>query len=105
VDDQIREEDVWTALATVYDPEIPVAPVIPALISSVRIDQQAERASIETTLTARGSGVGPVVLGAVADGLRLAGNVAEVKVDLVFDPPWSGGMMSEEAKLETGLFF
>ncbi|MEX1056679.1 MAG: putative Fe-S cluster assembly protein SufT, partial [Natronospirillum sp.] len=32
-------------------------------------------------------------------------NVKRVKVELVFDPPWNREMMSEEAQLETGMFF
>ncbi|MDY3198154.1 MAG: putative Fe-S cluster assembly protein SufT [Pseudomonadaceae bacterium] len=105
VDDQIREEDVWTALGTVYDPEIPVDLVNLGLIYSVRIDQQAKRVNIAMTLTAPGCGMGPVLVGDVEYRVRLVPNVAEVKVDLVFDPPWSRDMMSEEAQLETGLFF
>src|SRR5690606_28023137 len=102
---QIRDEDVWTALGTVYDPEIPVDLVNLGLIYSVRIDQQAKRVNIAMTLTAPGCGMGPVLVGDVEYRLRLVPNVAEVKVDLVFDPPWSRDMMSEEAQLGAGLFF
>ncbi|WVM91084.1 hypothetical protein UMZ34_20550 [Halopseudomonas pachastrellae] len=57
------------------------------------------------TLTAPGCGMGPVLVGDVEYRVKLVPNVDEVKVDLVFDPPWQRDMMSEEAQLETGMFF
>lgn len=104
-DELIREEDVWTALKTVYDPEIPVDLVNLGLIYSVAIDQQAKRVDISMTLTAPGCGMGPVLVGDVEYRVRRVPNVETVHVDLVFDPPWSRDMMSEEAQLETGMFF
>jgi metal-sulfur cluster biosynthetic enzyme len=61
--------------------------------------------TIEMTLTAPGCGMGPVLVGDVEYRVKLVPNVEEVKVDLVFDPPWQRDMMSEEAQLETGMFF
>ncbi|WVM93090.1 putative Fe-S cluster assembly protein SufT [Halopseudomonas pachastrellae] len=104
-DDQIREEQVWEALKTVYDPEIPVDLVNLGLIYRVAVDQQAHKVTIEMTLTAPGCGMGPVLVGDVEYRVKLVPNVDEVKVDLVFDPPWQRDMMSEEAQLETGMFF
>ncbi|QIB52220.1 putative Fe-S cluster assembly protein SufT [Pseudomonas sp. OIL-1] len=104
-DDQIREEQVWEALGTIYDPEIPVDLVNLGLVYSVKIDQQAKRVDIEMTLTAPGCGMGPVLVGDVEYRVQRVPNVETVKVDLVFDPPWSRDMMSEEAQLETGMFF
>ena len=57
------------------------------------------------TLTAPACGMGPVLVGDVEYRVRKVPNVASVKVDLVFDPPWRRDMMSEEAQLETGMFF
>ena len=104
-DGQIREEQVWEALKTVYDPEIPVDLVNLGLIYRVAVDQQAHKVTIEMTLTAPGCGMGPVLVGDVEYRVKLVPNVDEVKVDLVFDPPWQRDMMSEEAQLETGMFF
>ena len=104
-DDQIREEQVWEALKTVYDPEIPVDLVYLGLIYRVAVDQQAHKVTIEMTLTAPGCGMGPVLVGDVEYRVKLVPNVDEVKVELVFDPPWQRDMMSEEAQLETGMFF
>ncbi|UJJ31450.1 putative Fe-S cluster assembly protein SufT [Halopseudomonas maritima] len=104
-DDQIREEQVWEALKTVYDPEIPVDLVNLGLVYAVEVDQSARKVTIEMTLTAPGCGMGPVLVGDVEYRVKLVPNVDEVKVDLVFDPPWQRHMMSEEAQLETGMFF
>jgi metal-sulfur cluster biosynthetic enzyme len=60
---------------------------------------------IQMTLTAPGCGMGPVLVGDVEQRVKLVPNVQKVHVELVFDPPWSREMMSEEAQLETGLFF
>jgi len=104
-DELIHEEQVWTALKTVFDPEIPVDLVNLGLIYAVNIDQQSRRVDITMTLTAPGCGMGPVLVGDVEYRVRLVPNVEQVNVELVFDPPWSREMMSEEAQLETGMFF
>lgn len=104
-DERIQEEQVWEALRTVYDPEIPVDLVNLGLIYDVAVDQVARKVTIQMTLTAPGCGMGPVLVGDVEYRVKLVPNVDEVKVDLVFDPPWQRHMMSEEAQLETGMFF
>ncbi|MEM6775528.1 MAG: putative Fe-S cluster assembly protein SufT [Pseudomonadota bacterium] len=102
---EIDETQVWQALRTVFDPEIPVDLVNLGLIYSVDIDRDAGRVTVAMTLTAPGCGMGPVLVGDVEHRLRLVPNVQDVKVELVFDPPWSRDMMSEEAQLETGMFY
>ena len=57
------------------------------------------------TLTAPSCGMGPVLVSVVKYRSALVPNVKDVKVELLFDPPWSREMMSEEAQLETGMFF
>lgn len=104
-DDRIDEAQVWQALHTVYDPEIPVDLVNLGLIYRVEIDQARGRVEIDMTLTAPGCGMGPVLVGDVEHRVALVPNVREVAVQLVFDPPWQREMMSEEAQLETGMFF
>ncbi len=104
-DGSIDVDQVWEALHTVYDPEIPVDLVNLGLIYTVNIDQAAGRVDIRMTLTAPGCGMGPVLVGDVEYRVALVPNVKQVKVELVFDPPWHREMMSEEAQLETGMFF
>ena len=55
------------------------------------------------TLTAPGCGMGPSMVADVERKLSQVPNVDEVKIDLVFDPPWNNEMLSDEAKLELGL--
>lgn len=104
-DDKIIEDQVWQALHTVYDPEIPVDLVNLGLIYSVNIDQDNARVDITMTLTAPGCGMGPVLVGDVEYRVAQVPNVRKVEVELVFDPPWHREMMSEEAQLETGMFY
>lgn len=104
-DGQISEAQIWEALHSVFDPEIPVDLVNLGLIYRVDIDQQAGRVEIDMTLTAPACGMGPVLVGDVEHRIALVPNVEQVVVNLVFDPPWDREMMSEEAQLETGMFF
>lgn len=105
VNDQIIEEQVWQALGTVFDPEIPVDLVNLGLIYTVKVDQLAKQVDIQMTLTAPACGMGPVLVGDVEYRVRKVPNVKAVKVELVFDPPWQRHMMSEEAQLQTGMFY
>lgn len=104
-DGKIHEEQVWQALETVYDPEIPINLKSLGLIYQVVIDQEEGKVMIEMTLTAPGCGMGPVLVGDVKYRVALVPNVKSVEVELVFDPPWGRHMMSEEAQLETGMFY
>jgi probable FeS assembly SUF system protein SufT len=104
-DGRISEAQIWEALHTVYDPEIPVDLVNLGLIYTMTIDQDQGRVEITMTLTAPGCGMGPVLVGDVEYRVAMVPFVREVSVDLVFDPPWNREMMSEEAQLETGMFF
>jgi len=105
VNEQIIEEQVWQALGTVFDPEIPVDLVNLGLIYSVKVDQATKQVDIQMTLTAPACGMGPVLVGDVEYRVRKVPNVKSVKVELVFDPPWQRHMMSEEAQLQTGMFY
>lgn len=104
-DGHIHEEQIWQALETVFDPEIPVNLRSLGLIYSLKVDQHTGKVTIEMTLTAPGCGMGPVLVGDVKHRVSLVPNVESVEVELVFDPPWHREMMSEEAQLETGMFF
>ncbi len=104
-DGNISEQQVWDALETIFDPEIPINLVSLGLIYKVSIDQQSASVDIDMTLTAPGCGMGPVLVGDVEYRVAMVPHVKNVNVELVFDPPWSREMMSEEAQLEAGLFF
>lgn len=99
------EDQVWAQLHTVYDPEIPVNVVDLGLIYSCKIEGEAGNylVNIEMTLTAPGCGMGPVIVEDVKEKALSVPGVSEVEVELVFDPPWDQGMMSDVAKLELGI--
>lgn len=104
-DNQIHEDQVWQALDSIYDPEIPISIHSLGLIYGVEIDGAKQVVLVKMTLTAPGCGMGPVLVSDVEYRVGKVPNVKQVKVDLVFDPPWTREMMSEEAQLEAGLFF
>jgi len=102
---EVSEEQVWQALDSIFDPEIPISLVSLGLIYGVDIEQAAGAVAVRMTLTAPGCGMGPVLVSDVEYRVAKVPNVLSVKVELVFDPPWAKEMMSEEAQLEAGLFF
>jgi probable FeS assembly SUF system protein SufT len=104
-DGTISEEQVWAALSMVYDPEIPVNIVSLGLVYEMSIDQDAGEVKVNMTLTAPGCGMGDVLVDDVERRLAEVPHVQSSRVNMVFDPPWHRDMMSEEALLETGLFF
>lgn len=98
----VDEAHVWHALHSVYDPEIPVNIADLGLIYAVRVED--DKVDIDMTLTAPGCGMGPVLIEEVKDRVRQVPNLIDVEVALVFEPPWSRDMMTEEAQLELGVF-
>ena len=97
---------VWRQLKTCYDPEIPVNIVDLGLVyeCDVTKNEDATRTvDIKMTLTAPGCGMGEVLVQDVRDKVEIVPTVARVNVELVFDPPWNHTMMSDEARLQTGM--
>jgi len=103
-DGRVDSEQVQQALASVFDPEIPVNVVDLGLIYDVVVDRDSGSIEIRMTLTAPGCGMGDVLVAEVERRVSTVPCVTGVSVELVFDPPWSRDMMSEEAQLELGLF-
>ncbi len=105
-DGSVREADLNTALGTIFDPEIPVNILDLGLVYGCDVIRRQDKnvVQVRMTLTAPNCGMGPVLVGDVEDRLAKVPNVDEVEVALLFDPPWSRDMMTEEAQLELGLF-
>jgi len=101
-DGSVDPAHVQQALESVYDPEIPVNIVALGLIYGSQIS--AGQVTLQMTLTAPGCGMGPVLVEEVRDRVGSAPNVTDVTVELVFEPPWSREMMSEDAQLELGVY-
>ena len=107
-DDDV-EKLVWQQLRTCFDPEIPINIVELGLVYSADVKADPEhpgqrRVDVELTLTAPGCGMGEILVDDVRSKLEMIPTVAEADVELVFDPPWNRNMMSDAARLETGMF-
>ncbi len=107
--DASLEELVWKQLATCYDPEIPINIVDLGLVYECDItalDHDAgNKIEVKMTLTAPGCGMGDFLVQDVRGKLERLPTVSSVDVELVFDPPWSQEMMSEAARLQTGMYY
>lgn len=101
------EQLLWEQLKTCYDPEIPVNIVDLGLVYRCEIENNPEGervVSVQMTLTAPGCGMGDILVDDVRSKLEMVPTVSQVDVELTFDPPWNQSMMSEVARLETGMF-
>ena len=90
--------DLIAALKTVYDPEIPVDIYELGLIYKVDLDDDRNLV-VDMTLTAPGCPVAGEMPGWVENAVRSVEGIQDVTVNMVFDPPWSAEMMSEEAQV------
>ena len=103
----VDEAQVWEALKNCFDPEIPVNIVDLGLVYDVHavdLDDGGNAVEITMTLTAPGCGMGPFIVDDVRAKALEVENVTEVNVELTFEPPWDRSMMSDEAKLQLGMF-
>lgn len=102
---ELREEMIWAQLKTVRDPEIPVNIVDLGLIYGLSIEpaENGKRINLRMTLTAPGCSMSDVIKREIEYKLARLPEVREVRVEIVFDPPWSPAKMSEAAKLAMGL--
>lgn len=105
-DEEFREL-AWDQMRTVYDPEIPINIVELGLVYECLITRKdgdgARSIDVKMTVTAPGCGMGEILVEDVREKLKILPTVEKVNVELVFDPPWNQGMMSEAARLEAGL--
>lgn len=100
------EQKVWDQLKSVYDPEIPINIVDLGLIYACKIkplEQGQYKIEIQMSMTAPGCGMANVLKADVENKLARLPDVTDVRVEVVFDPPWHTGRMSEAAKLQLGL--
>jgi probable FeS assembly SUF system protein SufT len=98
---------VWEQMKTCFDPEIPINIVDLGLIYECSISSLAngqKEVNIKMTLTAPGCGMGGVLVEDVKEKIEAIPAVENAAVELVFDPPWNQNMMSEAAKLQTGMY-
>jgi len=96
------KEQVIKAVKTVYDPEIPVDIYELGLIYEIKVESPAE-VSVKMTLTSPACPSAMSLPSEVEDKIRVMANVKDVKVQVVWDPPWEPSKMSEAARLELGM--
>jgi FeS assembly SUF system protein len=94
---------IVSAISTVYDPEIPVNIWELGLVYDIQVDA-AGVAGIRMTLTAPGCPAAQSLPVEVAEKVKAVHGVADAKVEIVWEPPWSKDRMSEAARLQLGLW-
>ena len=93
--------NVRDVLKNVYDPEIPINVVDLGLIYDVQVDEG--NVAVAMTLTAPGCGMGPFIAQQAEWAISEIDGVEDVEVEMVFDPPWSPEMISEDGKKLLGI--
>ncbi|HAJ00799.1 MAG TPA: aromatic ring hydroxylase [Dehalococcoidia bacterium] len=99
--DELTAEAVLETLKTVYDPEIPVNVVDLGLVYDVQVKEKD--VYVQMTLTFPGCGMGPFIAQQAEWAIQDLEGVEEVEIELVFDPPWSPDLISEEARSQLGI--
>ena len=101
MDPKALEKEIVQALKTVFDPEIPVDIWELGLIYSLDVDPEG-KVLVKMTLTAPACPAAGELPGQVEAAVRSVSGVTDAKVELVWEPPWSKDMMSEDAKYRLG---
>lgn len=99
------EDEIREALKQVYDPEIGLDIVNLGLIYEIARDEEGGLVTVRHTLTSPGCPLGPIIQGQTHAALKKLPGINDVKLELVWEPPWDPHTMcSEEAKMELGIF-
>jgi metal-sulfur cluster biosynthetic enzyme len=97
----LTQDTVLEALKDVYDPEIPVNVVDLGLVYDCSVDDGD--VSVKMTLTFAGCGMGPYIAQQAEWRIAEMEGVEDVEVEMVYEPPWSPDMISEDGKSQLGL--
>jgi FeS assembly SUF system protein len=97
------QDDIIAALKTVYDPEIPCDIYELGLIYKVEVPE-SRLITVEMTLTAPGCPVAGDIVQSVQEAVSAVPGAMSATVNLVFDPPWDQGRMSDEARISLDMF-
>ena len=106
VTQEALEKEVWEALKTCYDPEIPVNIVDLGLVYELRVERLPVGGSwveVKMTLTAPGCGMGSIIAEDARERLLALPGVAEAGVEIVWDPPWHPSRITPEGRRILGL--
>ena len=103
---EVSEEAVWNQLKQCFDPEIPVNIVDLGLVYDCRLvkkDDGGTKVEVKMTLTAPGCGMGPAIAHDAQSKILSIDGIDEADVQLVWDPPWNQGMISEAGRMKLGM--
>ncbi|MEN3026490.1 MAG: 1,2-phenylacetyl-CoA epoxidase subunit PaaD, partial [Chlorobiota bacterium] len=94
----VTYEDIWQALSTVYDPEIPnLAITDMGMVADVQLDSNSERVVVKLTPTFVGCPAIPLIRAEVEQRLRQL-PLRDVVVEITYDPPWTTNRLSPKAR-------
>jgi FeS assembly SUF system protein len=99
---KVQREQVVEALRDVFDPEIPLNVYDLGLVYDIQVDDD-NKVYVQMTLTAPGCPVGGLITQSAEWRIAEIDGVEDVQVELVFDPPWSPDLLTEEGKMLLGL--
>ncbi len=99
----VTKDVVFEAMKEVYDPEIGVNIVDLGLVFDANIDD-TNNVEVIMTLTSMGCPLGPVIIGDIQRAVGAIDGAGDVGVRIVWSPPWSPDMMSEDARDELGIW-
>ncbi len=96
------EEQIFDALSTVFDPELHLPITDLGLVYAIEIDKS--KVDVKITLTSMGCPLAGTIIDLSRDAIFRVDGVDEVNVEIVWDPPWTVDMMSDEARMRLGMF-
>lgn len=99
----MTKQEVLDLLKAIYDPEIGLDIVNLGLIYRIDISEDGKSIDLDMTLTSIGCPIGPTLINMVEEVLK--SKFENVNVNVVFDPPWTPEMISDEGKQALGLFY
>ena len=102
VQQTLTEESIKESLKSVYDPEIPVNIVDLGLVYDIQVKDGGD-VYVQMTLTFPGCGMGPFIAQQAEWAIQDLEGVEDVEIEMVFDPPWSPDLISEEARAQLGI--
>jgi FeS assembly SUF system protein len=101
-EDAILREYIVDVIKSCYDPEIPVNVYDLGLIYKIGIEPEG-KIEVDMTLTAPGCPAAGILPGEVEQKVRSVPGVSDVKLNLVWEPPWDQNKMSAAARLQLGI--
>ena len=97
----VTKDEVLEALKDVFDPEIPINVVDLGLVYGCEVEEGDVK--VKMTLTFPGCGMGPYIAQQAEWRIAEIDNVEDVEVEMVYEPPWTSDMISEDGKAQLGL--